>query len=183
MTVSILDRFLLVLFSLLGIAASVAFGALAWANYGSASSWENVIRSYPGYIYVTVVAAVLLLLSLRFLFYRAFHSTVDYVELQGAYGLVRISHDTLEQLSDKTGKSIRGVHDFATRIRQVSDGVILYTKVRALPDVELQALSEQVQTSVKDYVERIAGVRVAAVSVNIVQVAGQSAKGAKAWVD
>ncbi|MCY0870693.1 MAG: hypothetical protein OWT27_08915, partial [Firmicutes bacterium] len=82
---SILDRFLLVLFSLLGIAASVAFGALAWANYGSASSWENVIRSYPGYIYVTVAAAVLWLLSLRFLFYRAFRSTVDYVELQGAY--------------------------------------------------------------------------------------------------
>ncbi|MDP9728740.1 alkaline shock response membrane anchor protein AmaP [Alicyclobacillus tolerans] len=180
---SILDRILLVLLSIGSALAAIAIGVYVLGYGMGANGWFSLATLYPTDIYIIVAAVLLLLLAIRFLFYKTLHTTQEYLELSGQHGIIRISYETIEQLANRTGKSIRGVQEFETRVRQTGDGVALFTRVKALPDTELQTLSEQIQLAVKEYVERIAGVHVANVGVNVVHIAGQGVKGAKAWVE
>ncbi|MDQ0188360.1 alkaline shock response membrane anchor protein AmaP [Alicyclobacillus cycloheptanicus] len=180
---SILDRFLLVLLTLGSLCAAVI---LLLVGLGSAGGWIQTALStamaYPAY--TIVIAIVFGLLALRFLFYRWGRPEEDYVVLPGDHGFVRISFETIRQLANRTGKSIRGVQEFDTRVRNGQAGVVLASRVRVLPDVELTQMSNEIQNAVKSYVEQTAGVTVERVTVNVVELAPHSAnKSSRAWVD
>lgn len=180
---SILDRFLLVLLSLCSLCAAIG---LLLLGIGLQNGWLQsaaaTAAAYPAY--TIVIAVVFGLLALRFLFYRLARPSDDYVVLPGEHGFVRISFETIRQLSNRTGKAIRGVQEFDTRVRSGQAGVLLATRVRVLPDIEIPLMSAEVQGSVKQYVEQTAGVTVERVTVNIVELAPHAAnKSARAWVD
>jgi uncharacterized alkaline shock family protein YloU len=179
--VSILDRVFLVLLALSGLCAGVVAILLGTGyTFGDLMFWS----SYPYNLYLIIGGIIAVLLSLRFFFYRLRRSQPDFIVLDGEHGSIRISHETIRQLSNRSGKSIRGVQDFETRVRSSERGIILLTRVRVLPDVELARMSTDIQISVKEYVERTTGVDVEQVVVNITELAtSSSAKSAKAWVD
>lgn len=176
---SYLDRILLVLFSLVSLAGAVALFLLAILGFGSLSQ----LSQYPWYIYAIVVAIVWFVLGLRFLFYRIGSPDVDYVVLPGDVGNIRISFETIRQLSNRTGKVIKGVQEFDTRVRNGQQGILLALRVRALPDMDLGAMSREIQSQVKEYVEHTTGVTVERVTVHIAELASSAAKVSKAWVD
>ena len=138
---------------------------------------------YPNNVYTIVLAVVFALISLRFLFYRSSHSDLDFVALQGEHGQIRISFETIQQLSNRTGRSVRGVQEFTTRVRSGQAGILLSVRVKALADLDLARMSAEIQNAVKEYVERTSGVTVERVAVNIAELAGGNAKSAKAWVE
>lgn len=180
---SILDRILLVIFTLSSVCAAVVvllFGA------GVLGTWPTTVlangQTYP--LYTILAAVVFGLLALRFLFYRWSRPQEDYVMLPGEHGFVRISFETVRQLSNRTGKSVRGVQEFDTRVRNGQAGVMLAIRVRVLPDIDLTQMSSQIQESVKSYIEQTAGVTVERVTVNIVELAAHPTnKTTRAWVD
>lgn len=181
---SILDRILLTLLALASLCVAIlaclqGIGAL---NDWSSSALTNMY-TYPGDVYTVVFSVVLALIAIRFLFYRRGTRELDYVVLQGEYGDIRISFTTIQQLSNRTGKSVRGVQDFDTRVRNGQAGILLAVKVRALPDLELARMSAEIQTAVKEYVEKTTGVAVERIAVNIVELASGAAKSSKTWVD
>jgi uncharacterized alkaline shock family protein YloU len=182
--VSIFDRFLLVILALSGLCAGVfsillgtgVFGAWSITPFGDFSS-------YPGDIVAVVAGLVLIIVALRFFFYHMGGKRADFVMLDGECGNIRISFETIRQLANRTGKSVRGVHEFETRVKETGNGVALLVKLRAMPDIDLSAMGFEVQTAIKTYVEHTTGVRIEKVIVHIDEIAGASVKGSKAWVD
>lgn len=180
---SILDRILLVLLTLGSLAVAVL---LLLLGAGVLGSWPSIVltnaATYP--MYTIIVAVVFGLLALRFLFYRWARPQEDYIMLPGDHGFIRISFETIRQLANRTGKSVRGVQDFDTRVRNGQAGVLLAVRVRVMPDIDIAQMSAEIQQAVKDYVEHTAGVTVERVTVNVVELASHTQnKNTRAWAD
>lgn len=180
---SILDRILLVLLTLGSLAVAVL---LLLLGAGVLGSWPSIVltdaATYP--MYTIIVAVVFGLLALRFLFYRWARPQEDYIMLPGDHGFIRISFETIRQLSNRTGKSVRGVQEFDTRVRNGQAGVLLAVRVRVMPDIDITQMSAEVQQAVKGYVEQTAGVIVERITVNIVELASHTSnKNTRAWAD
>ncbi|WP_169794747.1 alkaline shock response membrane anchor protein AmaP [Alicyclobacillus kakegawensis] len=174
---SVLDRILLVVFSLAVLCAAVVLIAF---GVGVSPEWQNVVyltlTTYPGNIYTVVLSIVFALIAIRFLFYRLARHEPEYVVIPGPSGQIRISFDTIRQLANRTGREIRGVQEFDSRVRHGQNGILLAVRVRALPDMDLSAMGSDIQTAVKDYVERNSGVLVERITVNIVELASSPQK-------
>ncbi|MCL6631655.1 MAG: alkaline shock response membrane anchor protein AmaP [Alicyclobacillus herbarius] len=169
---SIIDRFLLVILSLGVLCASIL---LVVFGLGAGAQWQSdvylTLTTYPGNIYTVVLAVVFALVALRFLFYRVGKASPEYISLPGPNGQIRISFDTIRQLTNRTGREIRGVQEFDSRVRHGQNGILLAVRVRALPDVDLSAMGSEIQSAVKEYVERNSGILVERITVNVVELA------------
>ncbi|WDL97027.1 alkaline shock response membrane anchor protein AmaP [Alicyclobacillus sp. ALC3] len=180
---SILDRILLVLLTLGSLAVAVL---LLLLGVGVLGSWPSIVvtdaATYP--MYTIIVAVVFGLFALRFLFYRWTRPQEDYIMLPGDHGFIRISFETIRQLSNRTGKSVRGVQEFDTRVRSGQAGVLLAVRVRVMPDIDITQMSAEIQQAVKGYVEQTAGVTVERITVNVVELASHTAnKNTRAWAE
>lgn len=181
---SYFDRILMVVFALASLCGAVVLffvGVLSEQVFGQGAL--TLLTTYPGNIYAIVIALIWFVLGLRFLFYRISKSDEDHVVLQGEHGSIRISFEAIRQLSNRTGKNVKGVQEFDTRVRSGPVGVWLAVRVRALADMDLNAMSKQLQSDVKEYVEKSTGVAVERVTVNVAELANAPVKANKAWVD
>lgn len=179
---SVLDRillFLLALWGLFGAVVAILFATGAVSAY-YITLWSQSTRDE---LYIVVLALIGALLSARFLIYRLGRAEADFVVLPGEHGHVRISFTTFQQLSDKTGHSVRGVQSFETRVRQGQSGILLAVRVRVHPDIDIAQTSNEIQQAVKEHVERITGVTVERITVNITEISANAAKSGKAWVE
>lgn len=176
---SILDRFLLFLLSLVGIVGGIVL-ALVGANILSYDTFSAVVNT-PANIVAIIVGVIIILLSLRFLFYRyGRQQSYDYVSMTGEHGQIRISYETLQQLANRRGSQLKGAEGFDSRIRQGQDGIVILVRMQVLPDVDISDLSRQVQTAVKEYVEHTSGVSVERVLVHVTELSASQKQG-KAW--
>lgn len=182
---SYFDRLLMVIFALASLCGAVILfliGLLGAQGFGQ--TWLHVASTYPGNIYTIVIAVIWFILGLRFLFYRMGRPEDDHVVLQSDHGSIRISFETIRQLSNRTGKKVKGVQEFDTRVRGGGQaGVWLAVRVRAQADIDLNAMSKQLQTDILEYVEQTTGVAVERVTVNVAEIATTPVKANKAWVD
>ncbi|GLG00966.1 hypothetical protein Alches_10050 [Alicyclobacillus hesperidum subsp. aegles] len=177
---SLLDRLLLFLFSVIGLVVGVVL-ALVGANVISVTWVSTELLTVPYNMVAIVVGAVAALLSLRFLFYRLSRmQTAEYVALTGDHGQIRISYDTLRQLANRRGSQLKGAESFDSRIRQGQEGILILVRMQVLPDVDIAQLSRDAQTAVKEYVERATGVVVERVLVHVTELAA-GARSGKAW--
>jgi len=183
--VSILDRILLVILALWGLFSATLGFLSAVGVWGAGQGGPlSSVTLFPNNIYSIVLALVMALIGLRFLFYRVGGAAkLDAVVMPGEHGTIRISFETLKQLANRTGKSVRGVQDFDTRVRTGQNGVQLAARVRALPDIDLAQMSTQIQLEVKAYVEKTSGVNVESVTVNVVEISSNPVKTQRTWVE
>ncbi|MBX6352927.1 MAG: alkaline shock response membrane anchor protein AmaP [Thermoflavifilum sp.] len=181
---TVLDRLLLVLLALAGVIAGVGAILLGVAATGGAPPAWLLSVLVPGTaVYWWIGGVISVLLGLRFLAYRLRAAEPEHVSLSGEHGQIRISYETLRQLAVRAGRGIKGVHEFDARVRMGQAGLVFYTRVRAHPDTDLAQMSRDVQTAVKQYVERTAGVAVERVIVQVADIAGSAPRSARAWVE
>jgi uncharacterized alkaline shock family protein YloU len=178
--VSIIDRILLIILALAGVlsAAIVIVLALGYTNIAF-----EAMATYPNNIYWMVIGLFLVLVSLRFFFYRVSQPSDHFLVLPGVNGSIRISFETIEQLANRTGKLIRGVHEFETRVRSGESGVLLSVRVKALPDIDLAQMSTEIQQAVKSYVEKTSGCVVERITVNVTELANTNIRPPRAWAE
>ncbi|MCL6453199.1 MAG: alkaline shock response membrane anchor protein AmaP [Alicyclobacillus sp.] len=181
---NVIDRVLMVLFALAGIAAAVILFLIGVMSPGGiGQTLLATLTGFPGDVYAIVIGILWFLIGLRFLFYRVRRPEEDHVVLQGEHGNIRISFEAIRQLSNRTGKAVRGVQEFDTRVRTGQAGVWLAVRVKALADLDLAEMSRRLQSEIKAYVEQSTGVTVERITVNIAELANTPAKANKAWVD
>lgn len=174
--VKIFDKLLLFVFSVVA-----AIGAVALILYGSdfipAQYWPDqdaVADSLALRITLIAIGIVLLLISVRFLYLsmRAGRATAPSIDQRTDFGDIRISLETVENLSLKSAARIKGVQDLKARVHVTQAGLEIV--IRAVVDGEssIPELTEEMQRSVKSHLEEITGIPVASVSVfvaNIIQ--------------
>lgn len=88
-----------------------------------------------------------------------------------AAGEVRISLDAVESLVKKTARSIKGVRDMKAVITHGKDGLHAALTGTVSPDISIPEVSEEIQSSVRQYVKRVVGVEMAEVKIDIENIA------------
>ncbi|GGN95505.1 alkaline shock response membrane anchor protein AmaP [Saccharibacillus kuerlensis] len=124
-----------------------------------------------------ISAAILILISLRMLYVslRSSRAHLNSIDQRTDLGDIQISVETIENLCLKAASRVRGIKDPRTRIRMTEPG--LEVQIRAVVDGEypIPALTEELQRGVKEFVQEITGIPVAAVSVYVAGVAQNQA--------
>lgn len=173
--VKVLDKLLLLLFSLAAAIGSVIVILYAFGLVGELFdwfAWDELGHSVKDTTTVIVVSAIVLLIALRMLLIslRSGRNTAPSIDQRTSYGDVRISLETVENLTLKAASRTKGMKDLKARV-QVSDaGIELAIRAVVDGDTSIPDLTEDVQRIVKEHVEEITGIPVASVSVYVANV-------------
>ncbi len=129
---------------------------------------ENIFRKEgPGPRIATFLAGlVFFILSIMFLL-SGVRSSKDKkaVSKHTNIGEVRISLNSIENISINASKKAAGVRETKTDVRKLDDGVAVTVRIVVMPDLSIPAISEDVQLRVKKAVEESSGIPVKAVRV------------------
>lgn len=173
--IKVLDRLLLFLYTLIAGVGVVFFlvAAFGWVPISTSQRFLNDLYFEGSTAYPAIaVGLFVLLVSCRFFYVsvRRGRGHVPSIDQRTDFGDIRISLETVENLSLKAAGRIRGVKDLKARVSVSDAGLDLV--IRALVDGEssIPDLSEEMQRSVKTHVEDITGIPVANVSVFIANV-------------
>lgn len=167
----LLDRILLTLYTLMIIILSFtllslslnfiplkqALNVLAEIEY----NWQFVVISFA-------ISLIFLLISFRFLF-----SGIKSDKVQGALvkntdlGMIRVSINTLDNLSQKAVRKFNEVKDVKSSILAELDGIEIRLKISVMPEIKIPDLTQAIQASVKEYVESMSGILVKEVEIYI----------------
>ncbi|PZE22052.1 alkaline shock response membrane anchor protein AmaP [Paenibacillus xerothermodurans] len=173
--IKLVDRLLLLLFSLTVLTAScilLAY-ALGWIPFETVGRLAHGVYYDLGTALIFIsLLIVVALVSIRFLYVsvRRGRSSAPSIDQRTDFGDIRISIETVENLSLKAARRTRGVKDLKARVRVSPAG--LEITIRAIVDGEssLPQLTEEMQSAVKTHIEEITGIPVAAVSVFIANI-------------
>jgi len=175
--IKVVDKLLLFLYS-------IVIGCLSVFLLSIGFGWisRDLLNDLVGDLYridsiqitFAVVGVILFILSLRFFIVSLYRgsSSAPSIDQRTDFGDIRISLETIENLTLKAASRQRGVKDLRARIRATDAGLDIV--IRAVVDGEssIPVLTEEIQRTVKEHVEEIAGIPVTNVAVyvaNIIQ--------------
>ncbi|WP_296971129.1 alkaline shock response membrane anchor protein AmaP [Tepidanaerobacter sp. EBM-38] len=120
------------------------------------------------------IGLVLLLISLRFLFYglksnRVSETTVKDSEL----GKVCITLDAIENLALKVIRDIENIKDSKIKVKKQENGVSILLKLTVNYDVIIPEMTLELQKTIKDYIETTAGISVNDIQISIDNISNQ----------
>lgn len=175
--IKVVDKLLLFLYSIVIGCISVVLVCIGfgWLSSGLLNDWIDELYRLDS-LKITLIATgvILFVLSLRF-FMVSLHrgsASAPSIDQRTDFGDIRISIETIENLALKAASRQRGVKDLRARIRATDAGLDIV--IRAVVDGEssIPVLTEEIQRTVKEHVEDIAGIPVTNVAVyvaNIIQ--------------
>ncbi|MCC2683244.1 MAG: hypothetical protein K0R75_143 [Paenibacillaceae bacterium] len=170
------DRLLLFIYSLAIIVVSVYALMLAFGGITDKEAGEQLQYMYRNsamqYTWIAC-SLVLLLISVRFFYLsvRRGRGQTPSIDQRTDYGDIRISLDTVENLSLRAANRIRGVKELKSRVKVSSAGLEVIIRMIVDGESPIPAMTEEIQASVKSYIEEITGIPVAVVSVFVANVA------------
>lgn len=184
----VLDRLLLFIYSAAVLIAAfvllfAAFGLIHFEETGS-FVYNVYTRTEVAIPFITATL-ILLVLSVRFLYLsvRRAKAQAPSIDQRTEIGDIRISLDTVENLSLKAAGRTRGVKDLRARVKVSQAG--LEIALRAVVDGEssIPQQTEEMQANVKQHIEDITGIPVAFVSVFIANIQQPSSPTFKSRVE
>lgn len=183
----IIDRFLLFIFSLVAIFAMVvlllcSFGVIAFED--SRTFLRDVYFNRQTSAIVIAGSCLMLIVAVR-LFYLSIRTSspaIPSIDQRTELGDVRISIDTVENLALKAAGRTRGLKDLKARVKVDQAGLEIEIRTVVDGETSIPAITEEVQSSIKSYIEEITGIPVARVSVYVANVV-QSAPAFKSRVE
>lgn len=176
-----IDRLLLVLLALVVIALALGCFALTLQLVDQAAVTEVVRRLYAYPINAVILGAVgllLLALALKLLFARDGGNTAPQPQAAlikaGEYGSVFISLEALNAMVQKHCRANTRVKDCESHVCIVPSGVSIRLKLVVMPDTPLPGLTQELQETLKEYIQSLSGIAVAEISIMIAPAPGQA---------
>jgi uncharacterized alkaline shock family protein YloU len=177
--VKMFDRLLLFVYSTvigatLLVLLCMTFGFIHYdhaVNYLRNMYYESVV-AYP----IITISIIFLLISVR-MFYLSIRKREGHfpsIDRRTELGEVKISMDTIQSLTLKAGNRIQGLSEIKTRIRAGEQGLVIDLRAAVSDDIAIPQLTDELQQTVKAYVEELSGIQVSAVSVYITNVVSKA---------
>lgn len=172
----IIDRIVLTIYTLAlaclsGLMILVAI-APEWAN---PQAWlADALSSGRGRLVIGLVGTAFFAVSVRLIavaFKR--RGGGQPVIHETSLGDVRISLDAVENLVRKTARSIKGVREIKAVVTHGKDGLSAHLSATISPEVSIPEVSEEIQSSVRQYVKRVVGVDMAEVRLEVENIANE----------
>lgn len=180
MKMSIADRLLLTVYTLiivlvsiaiLGLFVAIGINAVPLADVDA--FLQSIELNWQFFLIGTLVSLFFLVVSIKLLFAgrkskAPSSSLLKHTEL----GVIRISVETLETMGQKAVRGFEEVKDVRINTITEDDGVRIQLKVSIMPDVILPDLSVSLQKEVKEYIESHSGIVVKEVLVYVDNLTG-----------
>ncbi len=127
---------------------------------------EVVLRSSSGQYGMLLISFVFVVLSIAFLM-SGFKSDKDKkaVNKHTNIGEIKISLNTIENIALAASRKLNGVRESKASVMKKLDSVVISIKLVVMPDINIPALSEDIQVRVKSSVEESSGIKVDEVKV------------------
>lgn len=164
------DRVLLFVFSLVSGAFAVILLLLIldFLPYFDPALWVTQVQETTWAFFTTIsISAIILLISIRFLLLSIKNeaSRPPSVDQRTDIGDIRISLETLRNLALKSATRVKGAQEIKVKVQLTASGIEIIVRVFVDGERSITSITEEVQQSVKEYVEDITGIPVASVSV------------------
>lgn len=175
MKMKLIDRLLIALFSLIGIAlAALLVCNLFFAHNVTIDlfGWVEALSvTVPGQIGLVAIALVLLAWSIK-IFSIAFKHEREKVPMSVSvqnteHGSVRISISALDTLISHALEHQEGIKQVKSRVINHEDSVSVEIEMSLMSDVNIPNITMLLQRSVKNYIEEYSGIAVREVTVLI----------------
>lgn len=116
---------------------------------------------------ISLLSIIIFILSLRFLLksYKIESDTYNYIETESELGKIRVSYNTLRALALSGVKRVKGVKDVLINIDTIEGEVIIKLTVSFYGDVIIPGASSELQSVIKEVVEKTSGLVVREVTV------------------
>ncbi|MGE5559903.1 MAG: alkaline shock response membrane anchor protein AmaP [Chloroflexota bacterium] len=176
----ILDRIVLELMviGLAILAAMAILMAIGW--WMPLDQLQMALSAANGRWLVGLIGLVYLIGSARFIWYgfarRRYPSQTLTQDTE--LGEVRVSLGAVESLVKKVAHQVRGVRDIRAWVgKNSAGGIDVEITVVVSPESNIPSLSDQIQTSIRDYVHNVVGVTVGQVKVLVENISNESRRG------
>ncbi len=173
---SIIDRIILMLYTVCSAIISILFILMPFDRINFLS--ENNIVNFIGliknnYIY-SVVGLAFLIVSIRFfsLAIKGNNSKEkeSYLIRHTDYGEVKISSQTIVGLIESVANKFSGISSIRPGVN-IEEGILsIYIKGEVLPEVNIPDVSTELQSQIKEHVEKCTGAQVNDIKVQITSV-------------
>lgn len=179
MKLKVFDRILLALLLIVGIVCAFVLFGVSARIIPEKSALDFVSLFYAGTVNALILAGcglVLLLVCLKLVFCgreRQEPKAEATVIRQGDIGGTFIALSAIDTMVQKHCRQQSKVRDCSSSLRAVNDGVAISLKLSVLPDTDVVALTEELQKSLKAYIESLTGVNVTEVSILVESTAAQ----------
>ena len=171
----LLDRFNLVLFSILILVISliVCLLSFGWIAIGLAfDGVEFLITNTLANNIALGASIVLMILAIKSIFFNSFSKekseSRDGILLENDNGKLLVSKDTIESLTNTVVKSFDSAESVMTKVEVDSEShVKIYITLFVYPEVVIKELSSKLQTNVKDTIKKSLDLDVTEVNIRI----------------
>lgn len=171
MKMKIIDRILLILYTLAIMAISIILLSASFRILSISMIQYWISAVYDNWRITTVVIMISLLffvVSIRLLTSGIRRSKIKNTLLKITdIGAIRISLSTIDSLAQRSTRSFAGVRDVKSQIIPNHEGVHIYLKVSLMADVNIPQIATELQSGVKEYIEKLSGVFVKEVQIHI----------------
>ncbi len=171
----LLDRFNLVLFSILILVISliVCLLSFGWIAMGLAfDGVEFLITNTLANNIALGASIILMILAIKSIFFNSFskekNESKDGILLENDNGKLLVSKDTIESLANTVVKSFDSAESVMTKVEVDSEShVKIYITLFVHPDAVIKELSSKLQTNVKDTIKKSLDLDVTEVNIRI----------------
>ncbi|NLJ55910.1 MAG: alkaline shock response membrane anchor protein AmaP [Firmicutes bacterium] len=114
-----------------------------------------------------IVGIVLLIFSVQGRKKEKNGNIINFTEV----GEIRISFRAVENMVLTASRKVKGIREVNTHINFTEQGLVIYLRIRIIPDLPVPALVGELQEKVRGYVQEISGANVAEVKVLVENIA------------
>ncbi len=138
---------------------------------------QNVLGNNSTRIIMMLISLVFFILSIVFLL-SGFKSGKDKraVSKHTDIGEIKISLGSIESIALRASKKVKGIHETKANVFKMDQNVSITVRMEVLPDVNIPALSEEMQSVVKKAVESSSGIMVSDVKVVVENISSQDSQ-------
>jgi uncharacterized alkaline shock family protein YloU len=176
----IVDSIILTVYTLTLMVVSVVMIIAAMApDWIKPHLWiEEALSSGRGQLVVGLIGTVFFAVSLRLIFlaFRRQGGGQPVVH-ETSLGEVRISLGAVENLVRKVARSTKGVREVKAVVRHDKDGMHVLLRGTLSPEVSIPEVSEEIQSTVRQYIKRVVGVELAEIRLEVENIANEGRRG------
>lgn len=176
----IIDSIILTVYTLALMVVSflMVVGAIAPDSVSPHLWIEQALDTARGRMVVGIIGTAFFAVSIRLIFlaFRRQGGGQPVVH-ETTLGEVRISLSAVENLVRKVARSAKGVREIKAVIRHDKDGIHVLLRGTVSPEVSIPEVSEEIQSSVRQYIKRVVGVELAAIRLEVENIANETRRG------
>ena len=169
-----IDRALLALYSI--IFSLVSLFVLFLAISGNIPYYlQHAFRSDDQRLVIGIIAVLIFIISIRLLFTTFGSKRSDNALIEnGALGQVRVTLSALENLVKKVSFQVVGVKEAKPKLLLTQNGTNLLIKIALTPDIPIPQASQELQTKIKEELEKIAGIELNEIRILVENISGDA---------